>query len=375
MYLQIGIYGWVLYSLGPAIQLLREETGVSKTVSGLHGTAMALGALITGLTGARVVERIGRRWALWFGLFGAVLGAVVITLSRAVPVTMAGAFLATLAGSYVVNSVSTVMADHHRAVGSAAVSEAHGMAAAVGLLAPLALGGAEAAGIGWRAGMLVAAVLAIVLAAAMGRVRVPDHRLEREQHHDRQGRLSRRYWWSWAVLVACVAVEFSVSIWSSVLLRERDGLGQGTAAAGVTALVAGMAIGRFTAGRLARRATLDRLMYGALILAAVGWAVFWITTTPVVAFAGLVICGLGIAFHFPIGVMRALHAAPGLTDRAAARASVGVGVAIGLGPFILGALADRLSTHTAFLAVPVLLVLAALAVRASAVDRPAAAAR
>jgi fucose permease len=150
-----------------------------------------------------------------------------------------------------------------------------------------------------------------------------------------------------------------------VLLRERVGLSKGAAATGVTALVAGMAVGRFIAGRVAQRVDSARLMYMAIALAGVGWAILWTATNPVLAFAGLVVCGLGIAFHFPIGVMRALATAPGDGDHAAARASIGTGLAIGIGPFALGALADRFSTHTAFLAVPVLLALAALAVAGS----------
>ncbi len=95
VYLQIGIYGWVLYSMGPAIQLLREETGVSKTVSGLHGTAMAAGALLTGAMGARVVQRIGRQTSIWMGIAGACFGVVLITVSTALPVTLFGCLLYT----------------------------------------------------------------------------------------------------------------------------------------------------------------------------------------------------------------------------------------------------------------------------------------
>jgi hypothetical protein len=36
--------------------------------------------------------------------------------------------------------------------------------------------------------------------------------------------------------------------------------------------------------------------------------------------------------------------------------SIGIGVSSGLGPFVLGALADARGTHTAFLVVPVLVV-------------------
>jgi len=357
------------------VQLLREETGVSKTVSALHGTAMALGALTTGIVGARVVRRIGRPAALWLGVIGSCIGGALITVSSSVVVTLIATYLAIMTGAYVVNTVTTVMADHHGAAGPSAVSEAHGVAAAIGLLAPLALGVAESTGVGWRMGVLVALPAALLVGVMFRGVRPEDHRarLAAEPPDAGSGRLPPRYWWGWGAVVACVAVEFSFTLWSSALLRERVGLSEGAAAAGVTAVVAGMAAGRFAAGRLARAVTLDRLMYAAIALAAVGWLIFWRATGPVVAFAGLAVSGLGIAFHFPIGVMRAVGAATGRLDRASARISMGVGLSIGTGPFALGALADAAGTHAAFLVVPALLVVAAIAVRLSAPGRRQAA--
>ena len=61
------------------------------------------------------------------------------------------------------------------------------------------------------------------------------------------------------------------------------------------------------------------------------------------------------------------NTASGRSDLASARASLGVGIAVGVGPFLLGALADAFGTHNAFLVVPGFLALAALCVRRSAV--------
>lgn len=363
IYMQLGVYGYVLFAFGPAVQLLREETGVSKTVSGLHGTAMALGAVTTGLFGARLVARIGRPASLWLGVSGACAAAVVLTLSRAVPVTLAAAYLAILSGSFIVSAVTTVLADHHGAAGPAAVSEAHAVAATVGLLAPLSLGAAEAAGIGWRVGLVLCVPAILLVAVSFRGVRPEDHR--RRPGHDHRGaagRLPRRYWWAWAVIATCVSVEFSFTLWSSALLRERVGLSEGAAAAGVSAVVADMAIGRFAAGRLARAVALDRLLHASIAMSLTGWVGFWLATSASLAFAGLVLAGMGIAFHFPLGAVRAVAASGGRPDRASLRVSLGVGAAIGTGPFALGALADAVGTHAAFLVVPGFLAVAALAV-------------
>jgi predicted MFS family arabinose efflux permease len=370
-YLQLGVYGYILYGIGPSIRLLRDEQDISKTLSGLHGTALALGAVLVGLIGPQVVARVGRSAASWGGLATACLGVVLFCSATALPVTLFGALVATFGGSFVVSVSSSVLADHHGVASSAAMSEAHASAAVVGLCAPLVIGGAVAIGAGWRAGLLVGVVLAAVLAIAFTRVAIPDHRAPGFHVTAPSGALPRRYWWAWSSIAFCVAVEFSMTIWTSDVLRDRVGMSEGAAAAGITALVIGMAIGRLVGGTVSLYRGLDWLIYCALAITAVGFAVFWISTAPVPALAGLVVCGLGIALHFPIGLMRALRTAEGRTDLATARSSLAVGIAVGVGPFVLGALADSFGTHTALLVVPAFLVLATLCVSRSSVTSAA----
>ena len=112
-------------------------------------------------------------------------------------------------------------------------------------------------------------------------------------------------------------------------------------------------------------------MLGALAVAAAGFALFWFASGPVAAVAGLGLTGLGLALHYPIGVVIAVRESLGRPDRATARVGIGISLAVGLGPFGLGAIADRTSTHTAFLLVPCLL--AAATVLVLAVRRPTAA--
>jgi fucose permease len=279
------------------------------------------------------------------------------------PVTLLAVVITTFGGSFVVTASSTALADH---AGSGAVSEGHAGAAVVGLCAPLIIGGAVAVGAGWRVGLLVSVLLAAALVITLGRVPIPDHRLVEGHDPTPSGSLPARYWWAWTAIAFCVAVEFSMTIWTSDILRDRVGMSEGAAAAGVTALVAGMAVGRIVGGAILHRRELDWVFTRGLLLAAAGFAVFWISTAPVLALAGLVICGLGMATHFPVGLLRALRTAPGRSDLASTRSSLAVGIAVGVGPFVLGAIADTVGTHKAFLVVPAFLVLAALCIPRSA---------
>jgi predicted MFS family arabinose efflux permease len=362
VYLQLGCYGYFLYGFGPAIPLLRVEQEVSRGVSGLHGTAMAIGALLTGVFFAKLTGRFGRGAAMWLGLAGTCAGAVLLTLSTALAVTLAGAFVAGFFGSIVVNGSSVILADHQGDGGPAAISEANATAAGIGLVAPLAIGLAVGVGLGWRLGLLLVLLLSAAVALAFRGVQPPDHRAVLAEAPLDGRRLPGRYWLAWLVLVLVIGTEFCMTIWSSDVLADRTGVSSGTAATAVTAVGLGMFFGRLVGGWLALRFDAAHLLLAALALAFAGFAVFWLSTAAWAAWIALVICGLGISLHFPLAVMRAIALSGGRRDLAAGRVSWAAGLAIGLGPFGLGALADAFGTHRAALLVPVLLAAAACCV-------------
>lgn len=371
IYLQLGVYGYFIYGFGPTVPLLRDEQDISRTLSGLHGTALAVGALVAGTTTAAIVRRWGRSTALWGGLAILCLGVLAYVSTTALPLTLLGAFLGSLGGSFTITAVAPTLMEHHGAGGPAAISEANASAAAAGIVAPLLVGLAVFTGVGWRAGMLVVLVLVAALFVALGRTHIPAVR-EVPHHHQGSTRLPTRYWIGWAVLVACIASEFCLTLWAVDLLRSRDGLRAGAASAALTGLVAGMFAGRLVGGRLALRFGVDQMLYAALATAASGFLLFWASTWAPLAITGLLICGLGVALHYPLGIARAIDAAEGRPDLASARASIGAAIAIGAGPFALGALADQIGLHKAFLVVPVLFALAAVGVRIGGRSRFAA---
>jgi hypothetical protein len=283
----------------------------------------------------------------------------------------------------VVTGSVVVLSTGHGTAGPAAISEANAGAAGAGLVAPLLIGGGVSIGIGWRPGLLLAAVATTVVWF----VSVREARLFAAAEHpagadgdpvgaapprdaagvaaDVPGPLPLAYWLAWLVVLFCVGVEFCMTFWAADGLRDRAGASPAAATAGVTAIVGGMFLGRVAGGRIALRVRPGRLLLGAVALSLLGFAVFWLSTAPVPALAGLVVVGVGIAVQYPVGTARAVAASDGRPDRAAGRLSVATGVASGAAPFALGALADGAGTHIAFLLVPALLLAAAAGVLAT----------
>jgi predicted MFS family arabinose efflux permease len=369
-YASFAFWGWFLYAFGPAVPLIRDDQGTSRAVAGLHGTALALGTILSASISVPLVHRFQRRGTLVGATALAAVGVVVLVVGPGPAVTLLGALLTGVGGGVVLNAVNPVLSDHHGPVAPAAISEANALAAGCGIVAPLAVGLGVDLGLTWRAAILVSLPLAalsivLVLRAPL----VPALVEEQRPQEGPRSPLGRPFWLALGLVVAAVGMEFCTTFWGSELLRSRDGLSPGAASAGVSALLAGMTLGRLAAVPLSRRFSSRHILLATLALTGAGWATFWLARSAPLALTGLVLLGFGLAFSYPIGVVLLMQGSGGRPDTAIALAGLGVGVASGSAPFALGAMADRVGTHNGFLLVPALLVVAVACVLLA---RPAA---
>jgi predicted MFS family arabinose efflux permease len=353
----MAVYGYFLYAFGPTVPLLREEQRSSLTVAGLHGTALAVGALVAGSVSPALTRRWGRGVVVWGGTASLVAGVLMYTAFLALAGTLGGAALCGLGGSLIINASAGILGDLHGDLAAASITEANALTSGIGTVAPLLVALAASTALGWRAAPLLVVALAVVLLAVFARTRVPP--VVAPPEHGGSGRLPGRYWILWVVLVASIAAEFCVTLWCADLLRSRDGVALERAGIGVTAVVVGITLGRLIGARAALRHPVTTLLLVGTATSAVGFAAFWLTTSAVVAFAGLAVVGLGISVLYPSAISLAIAASGGRTDLATGRASFAAALAVGGGPFLLGAIGDQVGIHRAFLVVPVLLAVAA----------------
>jgi MFS family permease len=160
--------------------------------------------------------------------------------------------------------------------------------------------------------------------------------------------------WFLAALVAGTAMEFATTFWATALVRAQTGAPAGIATATTSGLLVGMTTARFALGPVAVRLGPPRLLAAAFVVAGAGWALLWSAHTPTVAVAGLAALGAGIGLTVPLSQSMVLAAAGSRQDQAQGRSAIATGIAVGLAPFVLGALGDRVGTHGAFLLVPAL---------------------
>jgi len=352
LYTAFVAWGWLLYSFNPSVPLLSAEQHVSGALAGLHGTAMAVGSLAAGRVAPRAVARLGRPRALTAAALLLAVGVLLLLLGRGIGWTLTAVLVLSTGGVSAVSSSTVGLARHHPHAASAVLSQANGVGSGIGLLGPLAVGGAVALGWGWRPAVAVTVLLALVVVVATRRAAdaiVPAQSI----HHERSLPLSTGIWFL-AALVAGIAMEFATTFWATALVREQTGAPAGIATATTSGLLVGMTTARFALGPVAVRLGPPRLLAAAFVVAGAGWALLWSAHTPTGAVVGLAALGAGVGLTAPLSQSMVLAAAGSRQDEAQGRSAIATGIAVGLAPFVLGALGDRVGTHGAFLLVPAL---------------------
>jgi hypothetical protein len=356
LYWLLGLVGFLLNGLGAALGSLKDQLHVNRAQVAFYPTLFAAGLLCIGVIGPRLVGAVGRvtLGRVSLGLIGA--GALLLC-SGWRPATLVGAALLGLGSATVVQLVSAGLADHHGARAPAALGEANALSSAASVAGPLAV----AAGIvllgDWRVGYVLLPLVAIVLLAP--RIEASprtDHPADLHELRAAAGLPAGPMLGRWITLLLSISVEFCMVFWVADALNAWHGAGAGLGAASTALFVAGMAAGRPGSQRLIGDRHPLRVTSASAAVALAGFAVFWTAPDLALAAVGLVVMGAGVALLYPLSLARVVAAWPDRPDGAAARAGLASGVAIGVSPLVLAALADLVGLRTAYLLVPCTLV-------------------
>jgi fucose permease len=364
-YLMLAFYGYFLNVFGPITPFLKNELNLSYTVSSLHFSAFALGIIGAGLIGHNLIQKLGHWNSLWIAAFGMSLCALLLIAGRDPLVTIGAAFVMGLVGSLILAIVPTILSNQHGEMRAVAFSEANVIASLLSAVAPVLVGWFAPTVLGWRAALVIAALASLVMRFAFGTLHLPPAQISADSEHP-QRRLPALYWIYWTALVVAVSVEFCMIFWSADYLETGLGLPKTDAAQAVSLFLVGMIVGRVASSRLVQRFTAHQVTTGSLIIAAIGFLIYWTAAAPIFGIVGLLITGLGVASLYPLLLSLAVGSARGNTIRASAFSSLASGVAIFALPLILGRLADAVGIRSAYAVIILLLVVAFLIVLGTA---------
>jgi predicted MFS family arabinose efflux permease len=355
-YLSLAYQTYLVSMQGNILPFLKADLALGYGTVSLHTSAIAVGAIFTGMFGEPIFRRFGRTAVLAAALLGAAGGALLLCLATA-PWQSIGACLVIGVFSCLIPAmVSAILYDLHGERRDLAYAESNALCYAFAIVGPLVIALAAALHWNWRVGMLLGTVVGLVIVLAFVNVRVPDNRRAREADGTR---LPAAYWAYFAMLAFAVALEFAALLWAPSYLER---VSTPAAAAGAGAFFAAMLVGRTVGIRLFSMFPTRTLYFGAAATILVGFAAYWGgVASPPVAIVGLFVIGLGVANLFALILSFAMNTAGAASDRASARAIVAPGLAILLSTPLLGTFADRAGLHAAQLMIPIFVVLATLA--------------
>lgn len=360
-------------AVAPVLPEIRDDLSLSATTAGLLTTLPVLCFALAAPASAWLARRTGLETAVLIGCL-AIAAATVLRPLGGTSVLLAGTLaigIAMTLGNVVVPVV--IKRDFPLSAGKLTGvytgALAGGAAAAAALTAPIA------AAWGWRVGLAVWALLAVLAAvvwrtAAGGR---RDSRLGRrrptaggEEHRDvapasRQHRADPRLWrspvaWAVALFLGCQSIAYySVTAWLPTLLIDTAGLDLAAAGAGMSLFqllgIGGTLLIPLLAGRRSQQGWLGILVACGWVVLLAGlllWPSAWVAWTVV----GGVAQGAGISFAFTVLVLRAHDAA---AARSLSSMTQLVAYTLGAaGPAVVGALYQATGGWTA----PLLVLLA-----------------
>ncbi len=340
--------------IGPLLPHLRAELGISYGVAALHTSAFAVGMVLAGFVGERVIREIGRRATVWTGVVGLAVGLTLMGSAQDAWLSIAGCLVMGLLGSLMAVVWPAVLAEiHGRSRGLAFVEQS--IIAYVGALAAPVIIWALVASGSWRTVAMVGWLSVVVCVIAYRNVvfAPPPQGVA-----GRGGRLPASYWAYWSALSAIVAAEFAVLVWASTFLESERGLSREAAVLAAAIFPTGMILGRCTGVLLLRHFVEAQVVLPSIGLAGFGFCLFWGIPFPIAAFIGLFLTGVGIANLYPAVLTLAMDAAGSATSAAAARTPLSAGIAIIGAPLVMGTLADIVGMRAAYVVLPGFLALA-----------------
>jgi fucose permease len=144
--------------------------------------------------------------------------------------------------------------------------------------------------------------------------------------------------------------------WSADYLEKVLRMTKADSAQAVSLFLAAMILGRILGSRLVQRYSTRAVVTVSILIAAIGFLLFWRSENILIGLSGLFITGLGVANLYPLILSLAISAADGNTVQAGARATLASGTAILALPLALGRLADAVGIRSAYGVVLLLLI-------------------
>ncbi len=359
-YLAVGLFAFFQSTLGPLMPALRQEMGFGYGMASLMFSTMAMGLVVMGFAGDRLVGHWGRRRTFRIGLI--TLGIAIITFAgSSTPMLSVIAVFGLGAGGALMGiAIQAQLAETQQGHRARAITELNLVSSLLAVGASVSIGLAERTAVGWRLSLYLGIMLLGVLAITSLRIPIANHTLVNpaSTSGNLRGSLPARFWAFATIIFLGVSVDWCVAFWGAEFLNRTGGLSTAGAAAVMSFFFLAILAGRLAGSVLAGRVLTSGLLQVTLLVMLGGFTLFWVAPSPILAVTGLFLTGFGTANVFPFAYAAALDAASSALDRATSRLALVGGAAVLIPPFTLGLLANVVGIRWSLAVVPPLLLLA-----------------
>ena len=353
-------FGFMNAVLGPALPYIRATEHISYVVGAFHQAAYAIGGGLAGLLAVRELRSISRSAITRAGLTGAALAALVVGYGATPAITIAAAFAMSLLGTSALIRLWAVLADIHGSRRAVAMSEGEVSVSLAGIVTPLLIDALAATTLSWRFAFVLGAGTTGLAALWVWRVQMPSTGSGDSHARVRTARSARRWLQpTLVVVIAIVALEFTLSFWLASYLNLDVGLSRDAAVAAVAGLYASNLAGRQLASRLARHSTAERVLAAALGTTLIGLPFLLSATDAPAAAVGIVVTGIGIGALFPLTSALHVKASPRSADGALGQVLGVASLGQLAGPLTAAAIAQAAGLRAGLLILPLLALAAA----------------
>ena len=354
---QTAIVNFFISGFGSAQSLLRADQGTSLKVAGLHGTALGLASITSGLLNSRIVHALGRKKTVWLGLGIFSFGLTCLALAPNVQLTIISAYITGFGVSMTINNTTASTSEDFAENRQVALNQSNAIGISVGGLGILTVGFvASVFPDFWRLSMLLCLLLIPYLFFFV-RDKEGEHHTPPE--HGRQtGKVSAGFLASVVAFFLSIACEFGISFWSAALLSDRVGSSAAISTLAVVTFVSGIAICRWFIAPIFHKVHIDDQLRFAFLFQCASFMLFWFSHNMLLSLIALFGVGIGVAIQFPMFSVRIIAFSENRPDLAIGYNSLAAGSAIAISPFMLGVLGDSFGISRAYLMIPILMLIA-----------------
>jgi MFS family permease len=162
-----------------------------------------------------------------------------------------------------------------------------------------------------------------------------------------------------AIVLVAFMSEATVEAWSALHVERTLGGGAAEGALGPAMLGITMAVGRFSGQAVAARLREVSVVFWASIISATGAVIAAVATTPMIAYVGFGVLGLGVSVIGPMGLaLVGKLVAPHLRTEAISRTAVIGFSGFFFAPMLMGLMSEAFGLRIAFMGVAALLLTA-----------------